>query len=133
MGELVAFYGLSRLAVVGGSFFPGVNGHNPLEPAALGIPTVFGPYMRNFIDPARVLVENAGAVQVANPEDLTAVLRDLISDPWKRANLAQHGRDAIVANQGAIARSLDLVAGVVDLLPTPKATDADEDEPVADA
>ena len=36
LGELTQFYAAATLAVVGGSFYPGVEGHNPLEPAALG-------------------------------------------------------------------------------------------------
>ncbi len=109
VGELGAFYGLATVAVIGGSFFPGVNGHNPLESAALGVPTVFGPLMRNFIDPARELVQAGGAVQTASSEDLLPCLKRLLSDPEERARLAAAGRRAVFANQGAIIRNLELV------------------------
>jgi len=108
VGELVDFYALGTVAVIGGSFSPGVNGHNPLESAALGIPTVFGPYMRNFIDPARELVAHKGAVQT-NPGELSKVLRRLLENPGERATLAQNGREAVRKNQGAIQRTLDLI------------------------
>jgi 3-deoxy-D-manno-octulosonic-acid transferase len=108
VGELVDFYALGTVAVIGGSFSPGVNGHNPLESAALGIPTVFGPYMRNFIDPARELVAHKGAVQT-NPRELAAVLRRLLENPGERAALAQNGREAVRKNRGAIRRMLDLI------------------------
>lgn len=109
LGELAAFYAAATVAVVGGSFHPGVNGHNPLEPAALGIPTVFGPYMRNFIDPARVLVEAGGAVQTRGAEELCRVLDALLADPSQRAVLGRRGRDAVLANQGAIKRTLQFL------------------------
>ncbi|HOZ49682.1 MAG TPA: 3-deoxy-D-manno-octulosonic acid transferase [Candidatus Hydrogenedentes bacterium] len=115
MGELVAFYALATVAVVGGSFYPGVNGHNPLEPAALGVPTVFGPYMRNFIDPARVLLECRGAVQVPSPEGLAATLECLLRDADARDRLSRRGQRGVLDNQGAIERSLDLLDGVLGL------------------
>lgn len=108
VGELVDFYALATVAVVGGSFYPGVNGHNPLEPAALGIPTVFGPYMRNFIDPARELLAHNGAVQVS-PDELTESLRRLLTSLRERQTLADNGRNAVRANKGAINRTLDLI------------------------
>jgi 3-deoxy-D-manno-octulosonic-acid transferase len=113
MGELVSFYGCATLVVIGGSFFPGVNGHNPLESAALGVPTVFGPYMRNFSDPARVLVDGDGARQVARAEDLSGVLRGLLSESDERQRMGRLGREAVLANQGAISRSLDLLDAVL--------------------
>lgn len=113
VGELVSFYALATVAVIGGSFYPGVNGHNPLESAALGVPTVFGPYMRNFVDPARELVMGDGAVQVQDPEGLCAVLGELLSDPARHARLSKNGRDAVLANQGAINRALDLLETVI--------------------
>jgi 3-deoxy-D-manno-octulosonic-acid transferase len=113
VGELVTFYALASVAVIGGSFYPGVNGHNPLESAALGTPTVFGPYMRNFIDPARELLARGGAVQVTRPEELAEVLGRLLQDPAERAKLGACGREAVLANQGSIARNLDLLESVV--------------------
>lgn len=113
VGELVSFYGLASIAVIGGSFYPGVNGHNPLESAALGIPTVFGPYMRNFMDPARVLLEAQGARQAPGPEALTDMLRGLLRAPEEAARMAQRGREAVLANRGALERNLDLIASVL--------------------
>lgn len=109
LGELAAFYATATVAVIGGSFYPGVNGHNPLEAAGLGIPTVFGPYMRNFIDPARVLTEARGAVQTRGTDDLCPTLDALLADPSQREGLGQRGRAAILANQGALRRTLQFL------------------------
>ncbi len=111
VGELVSFYALASVAVIGGSFFPGVNGHNPLEAAALGIPTVFGPYMSNFPDPARVLLESGGAVQVPASDQLLGALRILFTNAERRAEIGRRGREAVLANQGALSRTLDLILG----------------------
>lgn len=108
VGELVEFYAMATIAVIGGSFSPGVNGHNPLEPAALGIPTLFGPYMRNFVDPARELLANKGAIQT-NSSALLEVLRRLLRQPEEREMLARNGREAVKKNKGAIGRTLDAI------------------------
>ena len=113
VGELALFYSLGSVAVVGGSFFPGVNGHNPLEPAALGVPTVFGPYMSNFPDPAAVLLAAKGAIQVPSPERLGETLAALLNDPEESARMAARGRDAILSERGAIERNVDLVEAVL--------------------
>ncbi|MEP6221516.1 lipid IV(A) 3-deoxy-D-manno-octulosonic acid transferase, partial [Marinobacter sp.] len=47
MGELLMLYGASDVAFVGGSLIER-GGHNPLEPAAWGIPVVSGPHIFNF-------------------------------------------------------------------------------------
>ncbi|HIJ65041.1 MAG TPA: glycosyltransferase [Candidatus Hydrogenedentes bacterium] len=114
LGELRTFYGIATIAVVGGSFFPGVDGHNPLEPAALGTPTVFGPYMRNFEDLARALTDRQGACQVAAADELPAALERLLADDAERARIGANARAAVLANQGAVERNLDLLAGVLD-------------------
>ena len=109
IGELVVFYGLADLAVVGGSFYPGVNGHNPIEPTALGVATVFGPFMRNFVDAARELTMQKGSIQASDPEVLPGILRGLLENESQRRHLAEAGRAVVMANRGATMRTLDLM------------------------
>ena len=63
VGELAALYAAADVAFVGGSLVP-VGGHNLLEPAALGVPVITGPYNANSKEIARLLVETGGAVEV---------------------------------------------------------------------
>ena len=113
LGELVSFYALADAAVVGGSFYAGVNGHNPLEPAALGTPVVFGPYMRNFMDPAEALVREGGAIQLNEPEALAETLLRLLRTPSEAAAVVNGARNAIAANQGATERTMDYLAEIL--------------------
>ncbi|MCC6487622.1 MAG: 3-deoxy-D-manno-octulosonic acid transferase [Candidatus Hydrogenedentes bacterium] len=113
LGELISFYSLADVAVVGGSFYPGVNGHNPLEPAALGVATVFGPFMSNFADPARVLIGCDGAAQVSDADALQRSLLALLADAGWRARLAHNAREAIAQNHGATDRTLDLIGDIM--------------------
>ena len=111
VGELVPIYSLAAVAVVGGSFFPGVEGHNPLEPAGLGVATVFGPYMKNFAEPAKALCESGGAVQ-CEAESLLGTLRGLFSDEALRREMGKRAQTYILERQGSVARHLQQVSTV---------------------
>ena len=113
IGEMVEFLSVSTVAVVGGSFYPGVNGHNPLEAAALGVPVVFGPLMRNFDEAAAVLVSRGGARQVACPEDLYLALSELLGDPAAQRQMGTRARKAVLDHQGAVRDTIALMDEVL--------------------
>ncbi|HOK90661.1 MAG TPA: 3-deoxy-D-manno-octulosonic acid transferase [Candidatus Hydrogenedentes bacterium] len=107
VGDLVGLYSLATVAVIGGSFYPGVEGHNPLESAALGIPTIYGPFMRNFPDAASALEKVGGALRLSAPDQLAETLKRLLSDPMKREVMGMSARQAVLAGRGALQRNLD--------------------------
>jgi 3-deoxy-D-manno-octulosonic-acid transferase len=109
LGELGKFYSIATAAVIGGSFFPGVGGHNPLEPAGLGVPTFFGPHMENFQDVARVLIEGEGAAQVA-ADQLAVRLAEVFGDATCRRTMGTRARKIVLTNQGAVTRNVALIA-----------------------
>ena len=43
-GEMGSLFKLADLTILGGSFVP-KGGHNPLEPAAFGLPIITGPHI----------------------------------------------------------------------------------------
>lgn len=114
LGELRDFLPAATIAVIGGSFFPGVNGHNPVESAALGVPTVFGPYMRNFVDAAEALLAEEGAVQVESASSLEPVLCELLADVEKRDNLGKRAQSCIQKHKGAVLRNVELIESVLE-------------------
>ena len=67
MGDLLEAYRQADIAVVGGSFVP-KGGQNPIEPAALRLPVLFGPSMDNFKGVAENLVKSGGARRVSVDE-----------------------------------------------------------------
>lgn len=80
MGVLSACYQLSELAIVGGSFITRLGGHNIFEPAALGVPVLFGPSMysqKDLVD----LVVDAGAGWQVTLDNVTSVVNELLSFP----------------------------------------------------
>ncbi len=110
MGELMLWYAMADVAFVGGSLLP-VGGHNVLEPMALDVPTVSGPYIFNFQTIADELVA-AGALQLVEAGDLSRVCNSLLDHP-ERANAQVTAARAVLAgNRGALQRQLDLIAAL---------------------
>ncbi|TFH87587.1 3-deoxy-D-manno-octulosonic acid transferase [Billgrantia azerbaijanica] len=113
MGELLTLYGAADLAFVGGSLVP-IGGHNLLEPAAMGVPVLSGPWLANFADVAETLREASALVEVADGEALSEMLRRLFDDEPERHRLAEAGQAVVAANRGALARTIE---GLKALLP----------------
>lgn len=109
LGELLAFYAAGDVAFVGGSLVP-VGGHNLLEPAALGKPTISGPHSFNSPDAARLLDEAHALLRVTDATSLADAIRKLLGDPESAAALGQRAAAAVVANRGAAARALAMIA-----------------------
>jgi len=109
MGELNHYYALATVAFVGGGFNPRFGGQNILEPAALGIPVVYGKHMQNFQEEARLLKESGGGVQIDNPKELYSVFYGLLTQPEEQARRGQSAARTIKENQGAVQRNIDLI------------------------
>ena len=108
LGELVDFYAASEVAFVGGSLMP-VGGHNLLEPAALGVPILTGPYNSNSDSIARLLIERGAAETVHDGGELGARLAALSSDPQARQRMGAAGQACIAGNRGSLAKLLELI------------------------
>jgi 3-deoxy-D-manno-octulosonic-acid transferase len=107
-GELRHFYRHATVIFVGKSL-TAEGGQNPIEPAALAKPIVFGPNMGNFAEIVRALLADDAAIQVANAEDLENTVSQLLADPVRCAVLAQNAVRVVNKNLGAIERTADMI------------------------
>ena len=103
VGELVPLYASADVAFVGGSLVA-IGGHNLLEPAALGLPVLTGPYNFNSPEIARLLLQRGAALQVADARGLAAALHRLLDDPAARQRIGAAGKQIVAANRGSVAR-----------------------------
>ncbi len=110
LGELIPFYSIGTVAIIGGSWFPGVDGHNPLEPAGLGVVPIFGPYMRNFQESVEKLLEGNGAIQLDDFNQLPLLLKKLFSSPYESINYGTRARKIVLQNQGAVLKTIEFLA-----------------------
>ncbi len=112
MGELLFLYALADIAFVGGSLVP-TGGHNPLEPAALGLPVITGAHVFNFLEISAMLRDAGALQQVDDAEGLAAAVRRLIELPQDGRRMGEAGRAVMQANQGALQRLLDGLAKLI--------------------
>ena len=112
MGELQNFYLSADLTFVGGSLVP-IGGHDPAEPAALGKPVLFGPFMENAKQAATLLLRSGGAEMIENGNTLYESLSRAVNN---RAGLAAKGnkcRDAILSVSGVSKKIAKILSGDV--------------------
>jgi 3-deoxy-D-manno-octulosonic-acid transferase len=108
-GELRQLTQLADVVFVGKSLPPHTEGQTPVEAAALHRPILFGPGMGNFRQIAPQLVAAGAARIVADPAALTPALQSLLESPAERSVMAGRAAAWHKANQGAVARTLDVI------------------------
>ena len=104
MGILPKCYRLSHLAIVGGSFVKGIGGHDIFEPAKIGIPTLYGPYMHKQIDLDRGLTEAGAGMKVTQPH-LIEVVEKLLNDHKLAFEMGEKGKHFANKVMGASFRT----------------------------
>ncbi|MCC7257068.1 MAG: lipid IV(A) 3-deoxy-D-manno-octulosonic acid transferase [Gammaproteobacteria bacterium] len=112
MGELTLFYAAADVAFVGGSLVA-IGGHNLLEPAALGLPSLTGPFIFNAPDIAALLVADGATVIAGDADSIAAEVVRLLEDPEERARRGECARRVLERNRGALSRLLALVEPLV--------------------
>lgn len=108
LGELPAFYACADIAFVGGSF-QAIGGHNLLEPASLGIPSVVGPHTFNFVDITQLLLDAGAVQQLEAPEALPEAILRCLDDAKLAQQCGDAGRKRIESERGALDRTLELI------------------------
>ena len=109
MGELPLFYAAADVAFVGGTLVER-GGHNMLEPAALGLPVVFGPHVFNFAEISRRLLEVGGARTVLDSDCLGQAVIEYLHDADLRHSTGAKGRAFVESNRGAGDRVLAMIS-----------------------
>lgn len=112
-GELSRVYALAAVAFVGGSLVPH-GGHNPIEPAASGVPVCFGPSMTNFREIASSFIANRACVQVGDVEGVRSFIQEMLRDEAARSAMGERAKQTVLQNRGASERT---ARRIVELLP----------------
>lgn len=109
LGELKLLYAAADVAFVGGSLVE-VGGHNVLEPAAIGVPVLFGPQMFNFQEIAERMLAMDAAIQCQTVDDIADAILDLYQHLETRQCLVRHAQAFVKQNQGAVSRIAELLS-----------------------
>jgi 3-deoxy-D-manno-octulosonic-acid transferase len=103
-GELARIYRYATVAFVGGTLVP-TGGHNPIEPAANGVPVCFGPSMSNFREIAQVFLRNEAAVEVRSAAEVIDFASRMFDDPELQRAWGSRARETVRQNRGASERT----------------------------
>jgi 3-deoxy-D-manno-octulosonic-acid transferase len=103
-GELARIYRYATVAFVGGTLVP-KGGHNPIEPAAAGVPVCFGPSMSNFREIAQVFLRNEAGVEVASAAEAIDFAGTMFDHTSVRNEWGERARQTVLQNRGASERT----------------------------
>ena len=112
MGELLIFYAAADLAFVGGSLVE-KGGQNPLEPAAIGLPILTGPYTFNFATITEQLKLRHVEIQVTNAKELAEQVIALLSDPERRQQMSHEAKKFVAENKGSVLKQMQLIENLL--------------------
>jgi 3-deoxy-D-manno-octulosonic-acid transferase len=108
VGVLGDLYALADVAYVGGGFHA-AGLHSVLEPAAFGVPVVFGPRFANSRDAGLLIVAHGGRSATDAP-GLEVALVEWLSDETARDAAGSAARALVQRGLGAAERSWSLVS-----------------------
>jgi 3-deoxy-D-manno-octulosonic-acid transferase len=106
MGELLMLYGVADVAFVGGSLIER-GGHNPLEPAAWGLPVLSGPHIFNFETIYSQLEAGKGFFRTPSAQSLAECVIQLFDDRGAAGRAGKNALAVVNANRGALEKVVD--------------------------
>jgi len=111
VGVLGDLYALAHIAFVGGGFHD-AGLHSVLEPAAFGVPVLFGPKHRNAREAGELLAVG-GAVSVPDTARLRTLLSEWTHDESRRTQAGHQARALVDAGRGSTERVVALIERLV--------------------
>lgn len=104
LGMLSKIYRYAWLAYIGGGFGKGI--HNCLEAAVYGIPVIFGPKYRKFIE-ANALIHSGGAFSVCNSESLQHRVSLFLQYPDQVSKAGNAAQKHVASNSDSASHIFD--------------------------
>jgi 3-deoxy-D-manno-octulosonic-acid transferase len=111
VGVLGDLYALGDIAFVGGGFHA-AGLHSVLEPAAFGMPVLFGPRADGSRD-ATLLETRGGGGRVSSSGALAERIQGWLADPGRRADAGARARGLVAAGLGAARATFELVRALL--------------------
>lgn len=118
LGDLASLYRPAAAAFIGGTLVP-TGGHNPLEAARFGVPVAVGRSMHNFREMAEAFDGASAWRRVADARELAAAWREWLDDPEAARAVGGRALRLVEENRGALARTLEMLAPLLDTVKGP--------------
>jgi 3-deoxy-D-manno-octulosonic-acid transferase len=113
LGEMALYYGMSHVALLGGSFAP-LGGQNLIEAAACGCPIVMGPHTFNFAEAAQLAQEAGAALRVGSMEEGVRAAVALACDASRRDGAVRAALTFAAEHQGAAEKTAQAVLTLIE-------------------
>lgn len=107
IGELLNWYKLSDLVIMGGTFIGNVGGHNILEAIYFKKPVIVGKYMYNFIEIYEYMKECVFNCKDKN--GIAEVIKYAYENKEIRDSLSEKAYNLFIQNNGASKRTMDII------------------------
>ncbi|MEL0197099.1 MAG: 3-deoxy-D-manno-octulosonic acid transferase, partial [Rhodobiaceae bacterium] len=92
LGEMDSLFSIADIVFLGGSLQP-LGGHNPVEPAAHGLPIITGPHVHKNRAEFAGLSAVGVVSEISDAADLAATARQITDDAGRLAQIARAARD----------------------------------------
>ena len=102
-----SIYRYGQIAYIGGGFGAGI--HNLPEAAVYGIPVIFGPNYKKFLE-AKELIKQGGGFTISNEKELNKVLKDFVTSPEDLEIAGDAATNYIYKSAGATDKIVDKIA-----------------------
>ena len=109
LGEMVMYYAMADVALLGGSFKP-LGGQNLIEAIACGCPVIMGPHTFNFEQAAREAQARGAALRVANMGEAVQAAVQAVTQPAKLQRLRLAGQNFSASYRGAAEGTAKVIA-----------------------
>jgi 3-deoxy-D-manno-octulosonic-acid transferase len=106
IGLLSSVYHYGEMAYIGGGFGKGI--HNTLEAAVYGIPVLFGPNYKKFLE-AEELVKFGGAFAIHSSEELLKKVQTLLNNPGERERVSLSAKNYVSERGGATGKIFEKI------------------------
>jgi 3-deoxy-D-manno-octulosonic-acid transferase len=114
IGELPKLMAAADVVFIGGSLIKGIGGHNVLEPAAVKRAPIFGPYMNNFPEISKDLVNAGGGFVVVSAMEMVEIARRLMEDEGFATKAGEGAYSVVEKNRGATMKCVEIILPFVD-------------------
>ena len=109
MGHLMKLYKIADIAFVGGGWQGAL--HNVLEPAAFGIPVLFGPEIDKFPE-AKTLISRKAGIRINDRNALHNALNELVLKADFRLDMGKNAKNFIEEDRGATKKAMELLEAI---------------------
>lgn len=106
-GLLSSIYRYGQIAYIGGGFGAGI--HNLPEAAVYGIPVIFGPNHKKFLE-AKELLKSGGGFTISDEAELNKVLKDFVTSPEDLEIAGEAAANYIYKSAGATQKIVGKIA-----------------------